>query len=276
MMTTDCHVHVIGDPAIFPMMSPRIYTPLQASKGKLQNMMRRVGIDRVVIVQLSVYGTDNACMVDAMPAFGGSVRGVIHTSPDTTAAELDDYHAKGVRGIRLNLHSAGVYDSDTARQHLKDTSAQCARNGWHLQLFTSPRIIEELEADIAACPVPVVLDHFGMLPTRARGGASEHAVRRLLSGGHIWIKLSGTYRLDHPDAGGLARDLFADNPDQLVWGSDWPHTPQHAGILQNDPESLPFHDLDPADLLRSFRGWFDADRAVERLLSDNPARLYDF
>ena len=59
----DCHVHVFGDPATFPFAEKRIYTPPQASIEQLLELQRELRLERVVVVQPSVYGADNAAGV---------------------------------------------------------------------------------------------------------------------------------------------------------------------------------------------------------------------
>jgi Amidohydrolase len=70
----DCHVHVFGDPAKFPFAEKRIYTPPQASVDQLLELQRDLHLERVVVVQPSVYGTDNACTVDAVRRMGARAR----------------------------------------------------------------------------------------------------------------------------------------------------------------------------------------------------------
>ena len=83
------------------------------------------------------------------------------------------------------------------------------------------------------------------------------------------MKLSGAYRLSkshpgYPEATPFARALVAANPEQLVWGSDWPH-PNFDGLMPNDAELV--------DLLAD---WIPDARTRQQVLVDNPARLYDF
>ena len=279
---TDCHVHVVEDYARYPMLLPRPYTPPLATRQQLHAMLNRIGASRVVIIQLSLYGTDNRCMLDAMadiasdPTHQHQVRGVIHTTPDTSLSDLDAYHQQGVRGIRINLLSYGISDVAVARTRLKQTARQCAGNGWHVQIFTTADIIASLADDIKSCPVPVVLDHFAMLSTRQRGSADELAIRRLLADGHVWIKLSGTYRLDDANARDLQADLYADNPDQLVWGSDWPHPPEHKELPKAHPPTLAYEAVDSGVLLANCRTWLGDGKAETRVLESNPQTLYDF
>jgi hypothetical protein len=55
----DCHVHVF-DPARFPYFSGRVYTPPEATAEDLLALQKQLHFDRVVIVQPSVYGVENA------------------------------------------------------------------------------------------------------------------------------------------------------------------------------------------------------------------------
>src|SRR3954467_9144373 len=98
----DCHVHVF-DPARFPYFSGRVYTPPEATAGDLLNLQNALHFDRVVIVQPSVYGVDNACTLDAMKTLGpGRARGVAVIDKSISAGQLDDLAAAGIHGVRLN------------------------------------------------------------------------------------------------------------------------------------------------------------------------------
>src|SRR5215475_8838955 len=65
----DCHVHIF-DPAGFPYASNRVYTPPTASLQDLHDLQTALHFERVVIVQPSVYGTDNSCTLDAIRKVG--------------------------------------------------------------------------------------------------------------------------------------------------------------------------------------------------------------
>src|SRR5579872_1340521 len=73
---TDCHVHIIGPQAKYPMAAKRPYTPPEATVAQLKAMHARIGITRTVLVQPSFYGTDNTCMLDALAQLGDTARGV--------------------------------------------------------------------------------------------------------------------------------------------------------------------------------------------------------
>ena len=111
----DCHTHIFGDPQRFPFFVGRTYTPESASVVELQKMHRALHIDRVVVVQPSVYGTDNSCTLDAIPPIGTTARGVAVIGPQTTEAQLDEMHRRGIRGIRINLETSGIEDPSVAQ-----------------------------------------------------------------------------------------------------------------------------------------------------------------
>ncbi len=112
----DCHVHVFGDPKQYPFFSGRTYSPDTASVDELRQLLSALRLERVVIVQPSVYGTDNRCTLDGMRALGDRARGVAVIDEKTTDAELDAMAKAGIRGIRLNLATAGVTDPAVARK----------------------------------------------------------------------------------------------------------------------------------------------------------------
>ena len=92
------HVHVF-DPAHYPYVSERAYTPPEASVADLRDLQAALRFDRVVIVQPSVYGTDNSCTLDAIRRLGPRARGVAVIDKSTPAAALDEMAASGVRGV---------------------------------------------------------------------------------------------------------------------------------------------------------------------------------
>jgi predicted TIM-barrel fold metal-dependent hydrolase len=66
-----------------------------------------------------------------------------------------------------------------------------------------------------------------------------------------------------PDVTPYARALVAAAPDRCVWGTDWPHP--NTEVMPNDG--------DLADMLLD---WIPDEATRRRVLTDNPARLYDF
>jgi predicted TIM-barrel fold metal-dependent hydrolase len=275
----DCHVHIIGEPAKYPFVADRVYTPPPATTEMLADLHRALKIERVVLVQPSFYGTDNACMLDALGRVGGRARGVAVIDKTTTLGAIEDMKARGVRGVRLNLETSGMSDPAAAKATVTDTVAQVSALGWHIQIYTRPSVIVALADTLAALPVPVVFDHFGGL--KAALGPSQlgyDVVVGLVKSGRAYVKISGAYRLsekapDYADITPMAQALVAANPDRVVWGSDWPHTNP---VRRPPSEITPPAAIDDGLVLDQLVKWVP-DAAIRRkILVDNPARLYGF
>src|SRR5256885_7621108 len=106
----DCHTHIFGDPKRFPFASQRAYTPEPASIEEMRALHRTLHTDRVVIVQPSIYGTDNSCTLDAIKQLGSGARGIAVIDDKTPDSLLDQMSHSGIRGIRINLETAGQTD----------------------------------------------------------------------------------------------------------------------------------------------------------------------
>jgi predicted TIM-barrel fold metal-dependent hydrolase len=274
----DCHVHVIGPKRRFPLPRERRYTPMDAPVGALAAMLKRLGVERVVLVQPSFYGTDNACMLDAMAQLKNA-RGVAVLPEQAPEAELDALDEQGIRGLRVNIASSGPASAESIAHAAKAAAKLCEWNGWHVQMFVAANAVEPLAPVLADFPVTSVLDHFGLIAPGSTNGALK-TLLRLLESGNTWVKISGAYRIaaDPNDKriGPLARALCSANPERIVWGSDWPHTPRHNLHKGGSEEELPFQNIDTRGLLDLVPRWLEDNALVERVLVTNPAQLYGF
>ena len=278
----DCHVHVFGDPNKYPFFPGRTYTPDTASADELRQMLSTLRLERVVIVQPSVYGTDNSCTLDGMRELGSRARGVAVIDDKTTDAELDAMGKAGIRGIRLNLATAGINDPSVARQRFANAVARAQKRGWHIQFNTQLPLIEALSPEFLASPVMLVIDHFGGA-TAARGLEQPGfgALVNLVKAGKAYVKISGSADSvsTHPDLADvapLARALVQANPQRILWGTNWPH-PGSTPVPGRKPTDLaPNVQTDDGKVLNLLPVWVP-DAATRRLiLSENPARLYGF
>jgi predicted TIM-barrel fold metal-dependent hydrolase len=280
----DCHVHVFGPYERFPLAPDRAYTPGTASIGELTSLLSRLGLSRVVIVQASPQGTDNACLIDALQQINAAgvlqARGVAVIDDHTSDAQLQTLHQAGVRGVRVNLESAGQHNPEVARQLMQQAAQRVAPLGWHVQTYTSLPVIASIADTLAALPVPVVIDHFGR--AMASAGVAQPGFDQLLglvASGQAWIKLSAAHRIaDLPDGGdarAIARALVEANPQRVVWGTDWPHPGAWPGRPRSPDVVEPFHPIDDHRALQRMSEWLSAAEWVA-LLQDNPATLYDF
>ena len=266
----DCHTHVFLDPRDYPWSPARRYTPPPATIEALAAWHDARGIARVVVVQPSVYGADNEATLLALRVLGPAhARGVVVLDAATTEAALAAMHDQGVRGVRVNLEIDRASDAADATRQLRETAARVAPLGWHVQIYANLRLLAACQSVLRTLPVPVVLDHYA--GAHAGGGPAQPGLREVLAlvaEGRAYVKLSAPYRLSvakgYADMASIARAFIAAGPERLLWGSDWPH-PQ--------PGTRPHpHDISPPSL----RAWVPDGQTFDRILADNPARLYGF
>lgn len=264
----DAHCHVFGPAERFPFSPDRSYTPPDAGVDDLARLHARLGLSRAVLVQASCHGTDNAALLDALQRGGGRYAGVAMIDDTTTDAELDELHAAGVRGTRVNFvaHLGGAPDLAAFER----TVARVAPRGWHVVLHFDARDLPTYAGLLDRLPCPYVIDHMARVDaTAGLEQAPFQALLRLLDDERCWVKVSGAERLTaagpppYDDVVPYARTLIGAAPDRVLWGTDWPHP-----NVRHMPD-----DGDLVDLVAEFA----PDEATRhRLLVDNPARLYHF
>jgi predicted TIM-barrel fold metal-dependent hydrolase len=279
----DCHVHIFGDPQRYPFVPTRVYTPEPASVAELQSMLDALDMDRLVIVQPSVYGTDNRCTLDAVRALGKRARAIAVIDASTTDAALDEMARTGVRGIRVNLVQAGVSDPAAALPGLRAAMARANARGWHVVINTSMKIIDALRDELHASPVPIVIDHFG--GAQASAGVQQpgfDALVSLVKSGKAYVKVSAAADLvstqapDYADVIPLARALVSANPQRVLWGTDWPHPDTKVLPGRKNTDISPLVQTDDGRVLNLLAVWVPDERTRHQILVDNPARLYGF
>jgi len=274
----DCHVHVF-DPARFPYFSGRVYTPPEATAEDLLALQKHLHFDRVVIVQPSVYGVDNACTLDAMKKLGpGRARGVAVIDKTISQAQLDELAAAGMCGVRLNFETAGETNPDNARRRVVETAEQIRGRNWHIQFNAALPLVAALKDELAAVLMPVVIDHFAR--AKAKDGVSQPGLDVLLAlvkSGKAYVKLSAAYRISdqaphYPDASAIAQAFINVNPDRMLWGSNWPHP----GRGKTREDLAPPHPSDDGAQINQLSNWTSDPAMQKKILADNPARLYGF
>ena len=262
----DCHAHVYGPFAEYPLPNSASFKPPLASIQALERVWETFGVERGVIVQGSAYGWDHRALLAAICQAPENRRGVALVAPDTPGAVLEQLQRSGVRGARMNFvqHLGSGFDETRCRQVVR----RIQPFDWHLELHVDAEDVEQLQKFVQESSVDIVIDHMGRVDaTLGVSQPSFRALLKLISNPHCWVKLSGADRV--AKQGGLkavvsfARALVEVAPDRVVWGTDWPHvnldTPQTDEALFRLLEEIA-----PDDVSRT------------RLLVDNPARLYGF
>lgn len=261
----DTHAHVIGLPPDYPFVATRSYTPPAATAPEYLAMLDATGMTWGVLTQVSVHGTDNRLLVEALTAHRRRLRGIAVIPPDCPDRERAALKDAGVVGLRINvLYGGGVGFDD-----LESYGALCREMGWHLQFLIAAQDLPPLAARFGKLPVPFLIDHMGHFPTSlGTGDPGFRALTGLVRDG-AWVRLSGAYRNTvqgppYADTIPFARALVEANPDRCVWGSDWPHVANYG------------HMMGVGDLLDLLADWVPDAAVRNRILTTNPQALFGF
>jgi predicted TIM-barrel fold metal-dependent hydrolase len=265
----DAHVHLVAGKDDFPLWEGRVENPAVGPDFEGWIDLYRahldvLGFSKGLIVHSILYGTDNSVTVAALKRLGANFKGV-GLLPDTaTDAQLDQFVDDNLKAVRLNYVHGGVLSWDGA----KAMAPRLADRNLHIQMLLHSHLhMAELEDDIRALPVPLVIDHVGW-PDLALGTSDPGFQRllRLVGDGHVHIKLSAIYRLcaaPYDQAAPFVAALAAANPAACLWGSDWPH------LMLNHA-----HMPDAATLLDAFHDVVTSMKNRETILVHAPDKLF--
>jgi len=262
---TDAHCHVFGPGDVFPYAPNRRYTPEDAPKEMLRALHDHLGISRAVIVQASCHGSDNRAMLDCIASDPQRYRGVAIVNDSFTEKDYDTLQVGGVRGVRFNFvkHLGGAPDMGMFNRVID----RVKHRGWHVVLHLDAPSIIPLSEMMRKLSLPFVIDHMGRVP--GKDGVEQAPLKALLELAKLdncWIKVCGAERISfrpYADAVPIARAIVAAAPERVLWGTDFPHP-------------NPTHEADEADLVDLVPQIAVTALAQQRLLVDNPARLYGF
>lgn len=270
----------------YPLAENAAYKPTLHSLEHAMSFEKTIGIANIVLVQPSIYGNDNACLLDALRTIGPSRgRGVVGIDPDTIAREtLEEWHQMGVRGVRLNLKSVNAHFSEAAlRNTVERYEAAVKPLGWVLELFIGMEDIPLLERAAENLGVRLCIAHFGapqfspppptpppsmeQTPSKLDPYALTgfQSLVNLLKRGNTWVKFSAAYRFDEdPEMRGIeavATELLQIAGDRVVFASDWPHTR--------------FEGLDVRPFVNRCLQWTDAANRTQQVFVTNAEELWD-
>jgi len=233
----ETHSHIFGPADQYPRFPGRTPPNWTASLEAYETMLRRLGMERCVIVQPSLYSTDNRCTLDA------------------------------IRQLRFYLLVDDFRMSDAP-----EMARRIAPFGWHLQVQANGNWLPEAVPMLEKLPVDIVIDHIGRTPPE--NGVNDPGFQALLhfmETGRCWVKISAPYlaSTDGPphytDVVPKIRALVSVRPDRLVWAANWPH-----------PNHTPGNKPEEADLLDLLLDWVPEPAIRNAILADNPAVLYGF
>lgn len=263
----DAHCHVFGPGEQFPYSPKRKYTPCDASKHQLFALRDHLGFSRNVIVQASCHGTDNAALIDALEYAGELARGVAVVSPDITEQELQKMHDVGVRAVRFNFVKRLV--DATPKEVFLGIAEKIKPFGWHIVVYFEAQDFDDIAPFLVELDTQIVIDHMGR-PDVALGVDHpnfQKFVKLLADNPQIWTKVSCPERLtqtppDYSDVVPFAKLLVEKFPNQVLWGTDWPHP------------NMKSHMPDDGHLVDVIPQIATTPALQQALLIDNPMKLY--
>jgi len=266
----DCHLHII-DPARFPFVPGAGYTPRPDETGTreaLGAVLDAHGVAHALLVQPSGYGFDNAAMLDAMAARPGRFKAIAVISGQESDRTLETLAARGVVGVRFNLVNAR--QDALAGPGAAALLARLKALDWFAQVFARDDQWQGVAPLLRRSGIRILVDHFGIGDLALGLGAPGfQAVLELGRSGNAALKLSAPFRLapkrgDYGAIQGHAEALLAAfGKEGCIWGSDWP-------FLGMD------YEIRYADCLAALARWLPDAADRDRVLRDNPARLFGF
>lgn len=264
----DCQHHIY-DPVRFAYMPEDTRNQPPATVDVYRMLQRKLGLTRNVIVQPSVYGTDNRCTLDALKQMGKNARAIVVIDDMLSEKELSDMNDLGVRGVRFNISRGDKLDE----AYILKIANQIKQFGWHVQFWMPADDTVKIADTLLKLPTPIVFDHRGHLP-QAQGihHPAFKVITKLIDKGNTWVKLSALYHdsnleNEYADTIAVGKTYVEYAEDRMLWGTDWPHPSE---VSARKP--LP----DDAHLLDLLAKQVPDERVREKILVDNPKYLYRF
>ena len=261
----DTHMHFYDEKAP---AAPGTFFPGTFTVEDYRAVQKRLGLERVIVVQPNAYADDNRVMLEAIRKLGKGAKGVAVVKPQAPEAELDRLTEAGICALRIMTLHGGTLGFDA----MDEMMARVHAFGWHANIQLDGRELPRHEEQIKRLPGNFVIDHSGkFLEPVAPEHEAFRSLMRLVDTGRCWVKLSAPYETSktggpkYEDVGRLAKALVQRAPERMLWASNWPH-----------PQARKPEPPDDADLLDLLLEWAPDDAMRKKILSDNPAELYRF
>lgn len=261
---TDTHMHFYDEkvPA-----ANGTFMPGHFPVSEYRKLQKRLGLERVIVVQPNAYAFDNTVTLAALRELGASAKGVAVVKPDVGDQELERLTQGGICALRIMTLHGGTLGFDVMDRLM----ARVHPFGWHANIQLDGRELPKVQAQIRRLPGKFVIDHTGkFLEPVTTDSAPFRSLLNLLDTGRCWVKLSAPYETSktgapkYEDVGRLAKALVKHAPERMLWASNWPHP----SARQNLPDDV--------NLIELLADWAPDERARTKILADNPAELYGF
>ena len=241
----DSHFHIID--RRFPLTPNQGYLPDDLTCADYRAQTAQYDLRGGAIVSGSFQAFDQSYLLDALHTLGPLFVGVTQLPAATTDQEILDLDGAGVRALRFNLKRGG---SEDVRQ--LDAMARRVHElaGWHVELYVDSKELGGLFDMLVGLPA-VSIDHLGL------AGEGFGTLLKLAERG-VRVKATGFGRVDF-DVPTALRELYAANPQALMFGTDLPST----------RAPRPYCDEDFLLVMETL-----GDDAARAVFYDNAARCY--
>ena len=263
--TCDTHMHFYDGAAS---AKPGAPNPGTFTVPMYRGLQKRLGLERVIVVQPNAYRADNTVTLKAMKELGKAAKGVAVVMPGTPKAELGRLTKAGICAVRIMTLHNGTLGFDVMDQLMKEVHPF----GWHANIQLDGRELPKYEAQIKRLPGKFVIDHTGKFLEPVSPDSREfRSLLNLVDTGRCWVKLSAAYETSktgapkYEDVGRLGKALVKKAPERMLWASNWPHP---SVPMEKRPSD--------EDLLDLMLDWAPNEADRRRMLVDNPAELYGF
>jgi D-galactarolactone isomerase len=248
--------------------APGTFLPGHFPVEDYRAMQKRLGLERVIVVQPNAYRDDNRVTLNSIKAIGKSAQGVAVVMPKVADAELDRLTKAGICAVRIMTLHGGMLGFDV----MDEVMARVHPFGWHANIQLDGRELPRYEAQIKRLPGKFVIDHTGkFLEPVDVDSQPFRSLLNLVDTGRCWVNLSAPYETSktgapkYQDVGRLAKALVKKAPERMLWASNWPHP--------SVPKEKRPSDEDLLDLLLD---WAPVEETRKKILVENPAELYGF
>jgi D-galactarolactone isomerase len=261
----DTHMHFYDQalPA-----APGTFLPGHFPVEDYRALQKKLGLERVIVVQANAYKDDNSVIVDSIRKLGESAKGVAVVTPGVADAELERLTKAGICAVRIMTLHGGMLGFDL----MDPVMARVHPFGWHANIQLDGRELPKYEAQIKRLPGKFVIDHTGKFLEPVSPASHEfRSLLNLVDTGRCWVKLSAPYETSktgapkYEDVSRLAKALVKKAPERMLWASNWPH-----------PSARKPAPPDDAALLDLLLNWAPIENDRKKILVDNPAELYGF
>ena len=264
----DCHLHVFGDRARYPLRHPNSLYQIEPSwtMEAVNQVHANLGFERYVAVQPTAYAKDHAFLIDQLEREpDGKALGVAIVDDSVDDKTLERMHVAGVRGARFNFQSRFGLVPTFAEFHR--TVERIRPLGWFMKIFFMTEL-EEIEVEIRKANMMTIVDHLGPKQDFETGikQTDFQLLLDLIEGEGWWILLSNGHRRSaagapFDDMVDYGQALYEAAPERSLWATDWPHV----------TETRPVDEAVNLDLLWRF---LPDEAAWRQVLADNPGRLF--